>query len=1051
MLPSASRLSRAGIGTSQQQLYRTILLSGSPSTSRLRSDNPLQSARFQSTDTDNFKIISAETSSSNSVVPKENNQNKSKANSWKLRKRLRRLTVQLEQSSSDSKAPKVQGTKKSAWKHPSRPKTDVVELKQRARERWSEQAAEAAKAAAIVAERERLRKNTATSRAERNASKIEMREQAIKEKQGDDSEGADNSESKGESKSFSQKSVSIGRSSSINQKSSIGRLEESMAASWEAVMKSIGVRNNSKEETDLDLAAEEISEPSEEQGEGRIEAKKIERDLPPHSVMEADDSDQKADNSFRRKGRSGSWQDQAMRAPYSRQPEASVTELISGHSIDAYRKVRPKVDLKNIKQISRGQYVPLDHIAILEDSKRLFWDEEGKWNTAVGGLLGADDVNVERVEPLREMRVAQLAHGLDRVLFNPGLHWLRDVRTGIYNFEPRLRDIYDVDLFDYSALPPYRTSSKDPELAELVLKLSKKYSGSTSSMTGLLSHIYFLLSAWKQPDLSGYSSGFAALPKSYSYGAKLPASIVLQRFEEEYQGKNVVRYAIDADKGKDGAGDTSNYVLMQLGKSVEKLLTSNMEEYEKHLRVNSHTLSPEAKEKPEAYHYATSGKLLMRSQLDCLDERLPRKSFDLKTRSVIAVRQDRANWVESSGYKIRHATGVFESFEREMWDMTRATMLKYFFQARIGNMDGILVAFHSTSTMFGFQYLPCEDMAKRLFSSVEMGEQAFKLSLGLLERLLDHVTDIKPDRSLRITFDTEPGENPKMLVFAQYADEADGGDMAEAEGEATTQTAAAAQEQDVQDQEQAATAQTDTDEQLQADGVLSSEQKDKMDRKKMEQALRDRSLLQLDVEVDRYLADDLIVGPVDFNIPSGYRINDAMEDEISRRKRLSLPLLNWSVEYSITPRNDLNIHSTQENLRKVIARREEVSPLIMPNMQALNEREKMRERELSKNESALQKYFEDRKSGVALGMPSPPGQKKAKAGTGAGAGAVQAAVEERESDAKTEGEQTREPVQRWKKKSVGVERLRELARLGQEDKDLEAMIDRMEIYERRGD
>lgn len=136
----------------------------------------------------------------------------------------------------------------------------------------------------------------------------------------------------------------------------------------------------------------------------------------------------------------------------------------------------------------------------------------------------------------------------------------------------------------------------------------------------------------------------------------------------------------------------------------------------------------------------------MRSQLDCVDDRLPRRTFDLKTRAVVAVRMDRANWVESSGYMIRHNTGVNESFERELWDMSRGTLLKYFFQARIGNMDGIMVAYHSTSTMFGFQYLSREELAQRLFSSEEMGEQAFRLSLGLLEKILDTATLYYPEQ-----------------------------------------------------------------------------------------------------------------------------------------------------------------------------------------------------------------------------------------------------------------------------------------------------------------
>lgn len=71
---------------------------------------------------------------------------------------------------------------------------------------------------------------------------------------------------------------------------------------------------------------------------------------------------------------------------------------------------------------------------------------------------------------------------------------------------------------------------------------------------------------------------------------------------------------------------------------------------------------------------------MMRSQLDCQDPRLPRQTFDLKTRAVVAVRSDRANWVEASGYQIRHSHGLMESFEREYFDMIRAAFLKYSFQ-----------------------------------------------------------------------------------------------------------------------------------------------------------------------------------------------------------------------------------------------------------------------------------------------------------------------------------------------------------------------------------
>lgn len=36
---------------------------------------------------------------------------------------------------------------------------------------------------------------------------------------------------------------------------------------------------------------------------------------------------------------------------------------------------------------------------------------------------------------------APLKHGLDRVLFNPGVHFMTDPASGVFNFDPRLRFI----------------------------------------------------------------------------------------------------------------------------------------------------------------------------------------------------------------------------------------------------------------------------------------------------------------------------------------------------------------------------------------------------------------------------------------------------------------------------------------------------------------------------------------------------------------------------------------------------------------------------------
>ncbi|KAJ9478695.1 putative mitochondrial translation system component PET127 [Pseudozyma hubeiensis] len=632
-----------------------------------------------------------------------------------------------------------------------------------------------------------------------------------------------------------------------------------------------------------------------------------------------------------------------------------------------------------------------------------FADEQKKWTESITGCVTAKGVPIDKVDPLRKMEVATLAHGLDRVLFNPGIYWLRDPRSGIYNFDPRIKDILDVDLFDYAALPPYITSSKDPELATLTQKHQKKYCGSTSSMTSLLSQCYFLISGWRQPDVSGFSSPFAGLPNGFSVGAKLPASILLH-YKDGY-------YAIDADKTAAGEAENSNYVLTSLGKSMEKMLTATPEEYAKYMRINSWKLTEEEKTKPEAYHYASTDKIMMRSQLDCHDERLPRKTFDLKTRASIGIRNDRANYVEGSGYQIRRSTGVLESFEREYFDMIRAAFLKYNFQARIGHMDGIFVAYHTTSTIFGFQYISVEEMNERLFGTQEMADQAFRLSLGMMERVLDAATGVFPGESLKITVESKErkAEAVGLAGMSVYVEPANASSSAPSDGD---------------------------------EGGAKTK----------------RTIAQLDITVDKYLDGGLMLGPVDFTHLPGRRVDPLSDDEIERRMRSSLPPVRWEIDYSISPRPDLTEAKIRSNLDGVRARQASLNSLILPNVEALNAREQYRTDELAKNPQALQRFLDERKSGVAAGMPLAPGQMSAE--TTVGSAKKHEGRKEKDvlpddvlnptAAGEDKSSRRKQAESRFvRMRNARTLRLRELARLGAKDAKDSSRLDRLVMYQPR--
>ncbi|KAI9040933.1 Pet127 family protein [Aspergillus affinis] len=356
--------------------------------------------------------------------------------------------------------------------------------------------------------------------------------------------------------------------------------------------------------------------------------------------------------------------------------------------------------------------------------------------------------------------VPRLSYGLERVLFNPGVYTLRDPRSRVYNFDPYLGSIMPVTEFDFTALKDYITSSKDHTLRNIALKKQKKYVGSSSSMTSALSHFHYLLSAWRPIDIGTMSQSFPEKLRNFTRLLRAPSAMFL-RYQDGV-------YAVDADKEFDSAN-----ILMNLGKSMEKLLTLPKEDFERYRRSSANKISAEEEQAiPESYHYSTLGDFVMRSQLDAYDPRLPGTGmFDLKTRAVVSIRMDAQNFEDGVGYEIRDRHGGFESYEREFYDMIRAAFLKYSLQVRIGRMDGIFVAFHNIQRIFGFQYVSLNEMDSTLHGQKHacLGDQEFRLSVALWNKVLDKVTAKYPKQSVRLHFETRDSKVSEsfMYIFAE--------------------------------------------------------------------------------------------------------------------------------------------------------------------------------------------------------------------------------------------------------------------------------------------
>ena len=332
-----------------------------------------------------------------------------------------------------------------------------------------------------------------------------------------------------------------------------------------------------------------------------------------------------------------------------------------------------------------------------------------------------------------------MVHGLNYL--SPGVYYLQDPRSRIYNFDPYLEKIMPISEFDFSLLKEYITSSKDETLSSMAKEHKSKYAGSSSSMTGLLSQFHFLLSNWRPINFSMLSKDFPVSSTKFTKWCKAPSAVFL-RYKDG-------AYAIDSDNTLQ-----SSNVLMLLGKSMEKLLTLTPDRYERYRKNNDNPVTHDEREKPEVYNYTSFGDILMRSQLDAHDPRLPGSGlFDLKSRAVVSIRMELDNHERGSGYEIRHDQGQWESFEREYHDMVRATLLKYALQVRVGRMDGIFVAYHNVERIFGFQYISLEEMDLALHGQKNtiLGNQEFELSLKLLNEVLDRIIERFP-KQVMLTF-----------------------------------------------------------------------------------------------------------------------------------------------------------------------------------------------------------------------------------------------------------------------------------------------------------
>lgn len=191
--------------------------------------------------------------------------------------------------------------------------------------------------------------------------------------------------------------------------------------------------------------------------------------------------------------------------------------------------------------------------------------------------------------------VPKLSHGLDRVLFNPGVHYLRDPRTNVYNYDPFLRNLCQPDEFNFDSIPKFIPPSQDTNLHRAAAKYSSKFVSSTSSIAPSMSHFYFLLGRLKPMNLSRRFTGdFEDEPQTFTQMCRSPVGVHLRPHQ---LGDSFVRSLVTEKQTKE---DEKPNVLMHLGNVMEKLMTHSKSEFEGMYKGASNPFTPKSE---ETYNY----------------------------------------------------------------------------------------------------------------------------------------------------------------------------------------------------------------------------------------------------------------------------------------------------------------------------------------------------------------------------------------------------------------------------------------------------------------
>lgn len=261
-----------------------------------------------------------------------------------------------------------------------------------------------------------------------------------------------------------------------------------------------------------------------------------------------------------------------------------------------------------------------------------------------------------------------------------------------------------------------------------------KYIMSTSTISLAVSQLYYLVTNFQNPLMNTLSSTYSDLSQKFMISQRKPVTKIVRKINSDM-------YAMDSDSDP---FVSRMEILLFLGKVLERMYTMNPEEFNESLvKKFMHPDNLSMLEEDHHRFMLMNDEICLRSQIDCMST-LPdgqKIVYEIKSRAVAPMRYHLDRYFDYFDYNINRVMGSHSSFEREYYDLIRSAFLKYFFQLKIGRMDGALIGYHNTQTHFGFEYVPMSKIEKTLFGDSIKANKMFVLLNKMLTTILDHVLD----------------------------------------------------------------------------------------------------------------------------------------------------------------------------------------------------------------------------------------------------------------------------------------------------------------------